>query len=415
MRYLVVPDNYVNDLLGRTQGIKLNKFLAVIENHKISNLLIVCLTELIYPAFATTISELQTQLGLPVTVLQLKSSYSGADYETITIEWCSHTGFIWENNFSHTFIPDQINRSHSNSYEYKSDDLKLLCMLGKVRYPNRVMFWDSLVSDGNLDNVSYSYYDLLPDTEAWHQQKHNISVLSYFMRSQPDTWPDLVNSLDFDLTSQVPGAAPGIGNLFHCGYPTHPDLYHNTVASIVPETTCERSQGVPFITEKTYRAIQNYHPFCVYGDPDSHEYLRIQGYETFDSEFGIQSDAGDIMATILGDPDRDQDSNIHSVELRLSSPHELVQRHRARKDLAKHINTVTEYFIDNYPDNYLILKAKCEHNRHQWLHVVSQEQQQLCEYFRGADLLDVCTNQPITNIIDFLYQYHHIYLQWPVK
>ena len=404
MKYLVINQSYIRELNGESQGLKLHDALEIIKNHNITHLLVIALTELIYLPESETISKVQSKLGKPITVLQFKSSYQSSDYDVITTDWCSHTGFVWENRFSYSYTPDHIPYSHNPGYNYKSEDLKLLCMLGKVRYPNRVLFWDSLISDGNLDNVLHSYYELLPDTQAWHQREHSISELSYFLRSEPDAWCDLVNSLDFDLTSRVP--SNDTRNLFYCGYPTHPDLYDRTCGSIIPETTSDRQNTLPFITEKTYRAIQNFHPFCVYGDPLSHDYLKTQGYETFNSEFGIESDAGEFMATIT-EPDRDDNNHftIKSGDLR--------QRHLARKSLAKHIDTVTEYFIDNYPDNYLTIKAKCEHNRYQWLHNVTSEQQYLTDYFSDSELLDIETNQKITNICEFLYHYHHIYLTHP--
>jgi hypothetical protein len=42
-----------------------------------------------------------------------------------------------------------------------------------------------------------------------------------------------------------------------------------------------------FITEKTYKAIMNLHPFFIIGNPEQHSLLRARGYETFEDLFGV--------------------------------------------------------------------------------------------------------------------------------
>ena len=368
------------------------KYQNIIKLHNITDILIVELREIIYRNLSEEIAQFADQIGVPVTVLQFNSSHVHDKYTTIGLEWCAHSGFVWENRISSNFISTgKIDRHHNDTYRFKSG--KLMTFLGKVRFKNRILFWDNLIMSGQLNDLCYSYYDLLPGTQAHDQRTEDISELKYFIRSDPNTWRDLERTTDFDLSNRVPGCQPDVGNLFYSGYPTNPDLYDQTIGSLVPETTCTHKHMVPFITEKTYRAIQNYHPFWIFGDPGSQKYLRSQGYETFESEFGTDIDPGDLMIDILENHDI-------SNSLKFS----------LRDRLCDHIEHVIKHFSECQADNYLTIKAKVEHNRHCWLKNVVSDQDQLTQHFKDSEFLDIQTNQPITNIIDFLYQYHHIYL-----
>ena len=60
-------------------------------------------------------------------------------------------------------------------------------------------------------------------------------------------------------------------------------LYSDSYASIVLETLFDAEQsGGAFITEKTFKAILNGHPFVIFGCPGTLATLRRLGYRTFD-------------------------------------------------------------------------------------------------------------------------------------
>jgi hypothetical protein len=79
------------------------------------------------------------------------------------------------------------------------------------------------------------------------------------------------------------------GNLFsYDGFPYSRSLYSDTSWSLISETHL----NMPFfwVTEKTYRAIINKHPFIFFGQERSEEYLRSQGFKTFEYCFPINYD-----------------------------------------------------------------------------------------------------------------------------
>lgn len=59
------------------------------------------------------------------------------------------------------------------------------------------------------------------------------------------------------------------------------DYYKDSLVSYVTESDTEYD----FITEKTYKAIANCHPFFIVGNPEQHATLRSKGYYTFEDLF----------------------------------------------------------------------------------------------------------------------------------
>jgi hypothetical protein len=79
------------------------------------------------------------------------------------------------------------------------------------------------------------------------------------------------------------------GSLFsYDGFPYSRSLYSDTSWSLISETSLDMS--VFWVTEKTYRAIINKHPFIFFGQERSEEYLRSKGFKTFEYCFPIDYD-----------------------------------------------------------------------------------------------------------------------------
>ena len=60
-------------------------------------------------------------------------------------------------------------------------------------------------------------------------------------------------------------------------------FYKDSLFSIVTESDFR----LPFLTEKTYKAIAHCHPFFIIGNPEHHRLLREKGYYTFENFFGV--------------------------------------------------------------------------------------------------------------------------------
>jgi len=64
----------------------------------------------------------------------------------------------------------------------------------------------------------------------------------------------------------------------------NPNWYNSTAFSIVAETTVRNNTQL-FVTEKTFKPIAFQHPFIVFGQPGVLQYLKTQGFETYENVF----------------------------------------------------------------------------------------------------------------------------------
>lgn len=76
------------------------------------------------------------------------------------------------------------------------------------------------------------------------------------------------------------------GHHYYYGESYDFNIYRNTLFSVIPETGFN-SNPVPFISEKTAKAIINKHPFIMASDPHSLLHLQRQGYVTFENYLAI--------------------------------------------------------------------------------------------------------------------------------
>jgi hypothetical protein len=66
----------------------------------------------------------------------------------------------------------------------------------------------------------------------------------------------------------------------------HPDWYDSTYFSLVVETTEQLpATGVPFVTEKSFKPMAFQHPFQIHGAAGTLQYIKEQGFVTYDNLF----------------------------------------------------------------------------------------------------------------------------------
>jgi len=78
----------------------------------------------------------------------------------------------------------------------------------------------------------------------------------------------------------------------------NPTWYNDTYFSVVAESTIDLKDNF-FISEKTFKPIAYYHPFVVLGQPSVLNYLRSQGFETFNNLFDESYDDQFELSTRL--------------------------------------------------------------------------------------------------------------------
>jgi hypothetical protein len=66
----------------------------------------------------------------------------------------------------------------------------------------------------------------------------------------------------------------------------HPDWYDSTYFSLVVETTEQLpANGIPFVTEKSFKPMAFQHPFQIQGAPGTLQYIQAQGFVTYNNMF----------------------------------------------------------------------------------------------------------------------------------
>lgn len=181
---------------------------------------------------------------------------------TLNVIWCDY--FLLYTEFLHRVHGQKHNLRYNPNAE---KDFR--CVIGKPNKPNRANLLVQLYSQDLLSN---SHASILCKDE--HLKKlasltmfndvYSYQVLSKFNKSIDDI--EYVQQDDLNL---------------HCqGFPYDETKFTNSAISIVPETTCYHHI---FITEKTYYAIYNNHPFVICSTPGTLAEIRRLGYKTFDS------------------------------------------------------------------------------------------------------------------------------------
>jgi len=150
-----------------------------------------------------------------------------------------------------------------------------------------------------------------------------------------DKYPFVVDVEDAEIVSSM-------HNFF-----TKKDMWLDAYFSIVSETSVDNT--FTFITEKTIRPMIYYHPFIVWGNPNTLSYLRNLGFETFpeffDESYDLILDNSKRLGVIL--------ENIKRLcELDISEIHLMYQS--VKPKLLHNHNLLMELFKSNKIFNELI-------------------------------------------------------------
>lgn len=143
-------------------------------------------------------------------------------------------------------------------------------------------------------------------------------------------------------------------------------FYNETKLSVVSETFFKRGQPLDDISEKTWRAIANCHPFIIAGTPGIRRCLESLGFKTFVEYLKYDYD------------------DFHDYDERLNA---IVEN--------------TEYFLINSNQYANQIKIDIEYNYQQYLQLIDRNMKTLEYLNKGLDVdqkdLDYVFNQPTHN------------------
>jgi len=186
---------------------------------------------------------------------------------------------FWESftKLHHKLLPNvPIADARQLPARIKTANKKFLCLNRNIK-PHRIWFYYALVKQEMLDQGHVSYH--LPKINS--QEYFVMSNEQWTLKRIPSELHD-----DFKKTNARKMYARMLDRLETdaiINYGNGPAKYYNdSLLSFVTESDPVKN----FITEKTYKAIVNLHPFFIIGNPDQHTLLRQRGYHTFEDIFG---------------------------------------------------------------------------------------------------------------------------------
>ena len=244
--------------------------------------------------------------------------------------------------FFHKVLGCDYNKSFN---PYATKDIKYL--FGKLDKPVRIITMYKLWEQGLLDNAVTGCLIETADIDSlakhtseefskWYKESVPFETISKMLTMYKGS-PDDVRYYYFTLSDAIARYRPNAYNkINHCpSYPyNHQILFTESKVSLIPETFYYSGQPY-FITEKTYKAMFNHHPFTILGTAGLLNAVKSKGYKTFD---GICDETYDLCGN-----DRKR------VELVISATTELLNSPKHEE-----IDTITKHNFAQLEKNALV-------------------------------------------------------------
>lgn len=187
---------------------------------------------------------------------------------------------FWESisRHQHQVLPDTAT-THIDELNIDKANKKFLCLNRNIK-PHRIWLMYSMIKSNVLDQGHISY--VLPDVDkTWHSE---CAVSEHTLKRIPKEFHQ-----DYKMTllqQMYSRRLDTLNTQYVINYSNSIKRYYNdSLLSVITESDSYKN----FITEKTYKAIMNLHPFFIIGNPTQHSLLRTRGYETFEDLFGVNS------------------------------------------------------------------------------------------------------------------------------
>ena len=186
---------------------------------------------------------------------------------------------FWESysRYHHKFLPNVPVADIDKKLEFiEHASKKFICLNRNVK-PHRIWFYYALVKQEMLDqgHVSYHLPKIHPEDYKTLSDSHWVLKRipealhdDYKMSKMRKMYPRMLDKIQSDAVINYGSGIQQYYNDSLLSFVTESDNIHN------------------FVTEKTYKAIVNLHPFFIIGNPDQHALLRSRGYHTFEHLFG---------------------------------------------------------------------------------------------------------------------------------
>ena len=243
---------------------------------------------------------------------------------------------IWFFDFWQNIIYESYKDRLGSLKPWNTSSEQFLFLGGVPSRTNRIVLLSKFYDAGIINDHVWSFFPpWVNNDKEWCRQ----ALPNYSDKQYEQFLKDCTNSVD-NMYNEAKDYSKLQGTqLFNSEIYTHPwiqdpsyidpTVFNNTMFSVVSEGNAyPPANDFKFLTEKTWRAVINCHPFIIAGYTEQTEYARQRGLRTFNQYFAIT--------------DYDTISDEH-----------------ARLDA---VVTNTKYFLENFKDNAKSIQDDIDHN-----------------------------------------------------
>jgi hypothetical protein len=202
---------------------------------------------------------------------------------------------IWFFDFWQNIIYQSYKDTLSDLSLWNVNSNQFLFLGGIPSRANRIVLLSKFYDDGIINDHVWSFFPPWVDSDqAWCRQ----ALPNYSNEQYEKFLKDCTNSID-EMYKEAKNYSKLHGEeLFNSKIYTHPwvqdpsyidpKVFNNTVFSVISEGNAyPPAADFKFITEKTWRAVINRHPFIIAGYTEQTTYARQRGLRTFNQYFPI--------------------------------------------------------------------------------------------------------------------------------
>jgi hypothetical protein len=191
-------------------------------------------------------------------------------------------------------------KNSAPAYRWNADADKFLFLTGHPGKMQRIRLLHKYVKAGLIDHCEWSLH-IPPDDDIAMSIIHSyVPELTYAELEE------FLNQYRCNPDSIKMYIDPA-GGFYYSGIPYNVKLFTKTAFSIVSETFFDDIDNA-FITEKTWKAILNYHPFIMAGNTNSLVKLRNMGFVTYERFLSCQD------YDLLSDPEQRLDAIVENTD-----------------------------------------------------------------------------------------------------
>lgn len=243
---------------------------------------------------------------------------------------------IWFFDFWQSIIHESYKGILDNLNPWNTNAKQFLFLGGIPSRTNRIVLLSKFYDAGIINDQVWSFFPPWVDHDkAWCRQ----ALPNYSDEQYEQFLKDCTNSVD-EMYHEAKDYSKLQGTeIFNSKIYTHPwvqdpsyidpTVFNTTMFSVISEGNAYHpANDFKFITEKTWRAVINRHPFIIAGYTEQTEYARQRGLRTFNQYFAIKD-------------------------------YDTITDEHARLDA---IVTNTKYFLENFKDNARSIQDDIDHN-----------------------------------------------------